>query len=80
MEALPLMQGLGERVHQMRRRLHMSQKALADQIGASPTTISNLEQGKLSTIHTAHLVALARALACTTDYLLMGTEPACDKP
>ncbi|HEY5871254.1 MAG TPA: helix-turn-helix transcriptional regulator [Candidatus Tectomicrobia bacterium] len=64
------MQELGERVHVLRRRQRLSQKALADVVGASPTTISNLEQGKLGTIHIDHLVALAHHLNVSTDYLL----------
>ena len=64
------MQRLGEQVHLLRRRQRLSQKALADAVGASPTTISNLEQGKLGTIHIDHLVALAQQLGVTTDSLL----------
>jgi len=67
---LSTMQRLGEQVHLLRRRQRLSQKALADAVSASPTTISNLEQGKLGTIHIDHLVALAQQLGVTTDYLL----------
>ena len=68
--SLSTMQRLGEQVHLLRRRQRLSQKALADAVGASPTTISNLEQGKLGTIHIDHLVALAQQLGVSTDYLL----------
>jgi transcriptional regulator with XRE-family HTH domain len=68
--SLSTMERLGEQVHLLRRRQRLSQKALADAVGASPTTISNLEQGKLGTIHIDHLVALAQQLGVTTDYLL----------
>ena len=64
------MRQLGERVHMLRRRLRLSQKELADAIGASPTTVSNLEQGKLSTLHLSHLIGLARVLHMSTDRLL----------
>ena len=73
--SLSTMERLGEQVHLLRRRQRLSQKALADAVGASPTTISNLEQGKLGTIHIDHLVALAQQLGVTTDYLLgVGAE------
>ena len=47
-------------------------KRSRDVVGASPTTISNLEQGKLGTIHIDHLVALAHHLNVSTDYLPSG--------
>jgi transcriptional regulator with XRE-family HTH domain len=68
--SLSTMQRLGEQVHLLRRRQRLSQKALADAVGASPTTISNLEQGKLGTIHIDHLVALAQQLGVSIDSLL----------
>jgi transcriptional regulator with XRE-family HTH domain len=78
--SLSTMQRLGEQVHLLRRRQRLSQKALADAVGASPTTISNLEQGKLGTLHIDHLVALAQQLGVTTDYLLGIEEPARAEP
>jgi transcriptional regulator with XRE-family HTH domain len=73
--SLSTMQRLGEQVHLLRRRQRLSQKALADAVGASPTTISNLEQGKLGTIHIDHLVALAQQLGVSIDYLLGMARP-----
>ena len=79
--SLSTMQRLGEQVHLLRRRQRLSQKALADAVGASPTTISNLEQGKLGTIHIDHLVALAQQLGVTTDSLLgMNAEAPASAP
>jgi DNA-binding Xre family transcriptional regulator len=68
------MHTLAERVHLLRRRQRWSQAALAEQTAMSPTTLSNIEQAKAPTITVEHLVALARFLGTTPDYLL-GMEP-----
>ena len=66
---------LGERVHVLRRRVRMSQAALARLAGMSPTTLSNIEQAKMRTITLEHLVALARILnASPNDLLGMDAE------
>jgi DNA-binding Xre family transcriptional regulator len=68
------MRTLAERVHLLRRRQRYSQADLAKRATMSPTTLSNIEQAKAPTITVEHLVALARFLGTTPDYLL-GMEP-----
>jgi len=72
--AAACMETLAERVHLLRRRERRSQKDLACLIGSSPTTISNLEQGKLTGISFEHLIALAAHFEVSLDYLV-GFEP-----
>lgn len=70
----PHMRVLAERVHLLRRRLRLSQSALAKRAGMSPTTLSNIEQAKMPTITVEHLVALAEVLN-TSPNCLLGVEP-----
>lgn len=64
------MQALGERVHTLRRRKGESQQEIAFAVGASPTTISNIEKGKVGTITLDHLLGLARELGVSPNELL----------
>jgi transcriptional regulator with XRE-family HTH domain len=66
----PEMQHLGEEVHRERRRRKWSQKELAQRVDMSPSTLSNLETGKLRTITIVHLLALARTFGRSIDSLL----------
>jgi transcriptional regulator with XRE-family HTH domain len=70
----PHMRVLAERVHLLRRRVRLSQSALAKRAGMSPTTLSNIEQAKIPTITVEHLVALAEVLN-TSPNCLLGVEP-----
>lgn len=70
----PEMQHLGEEVHRERRRRKWSQKELAQRVDMSPSTLSNLETGKLRTITIVHLLALARAFGRSIDSLLGQAE------
>jgi transcriptional regulator with XRE-family HTH domain len=70
------MKTLAERVHLLRRQQRWSQAAMAEQTEMSPTTVSNIEQGKAPTITVEHLVALAQFLGTTPDYLLGMGPPA----
>lgn len=65
-----VMRQLGEKVGLLRRRKRLSQKMLAAAIQSSPTTVSNIEQGKLSGLHLDHLLGLARALEVSPNDLL----------
>jgi len=68
------MQALGERVLIRRRRLDLSQHALAAKAGVDVMTISRLERGDKKRLEIEPLARLARALDVTTDYLL-GMDP-----
>ncbi|MDE6029082.1 MAG: helix-turn-helix domain-containing protein [Clostridiales bacterium] len=60
---------LGERIKDLRTELGLSQKQLADKIGAAANTVSQYESGKSRTSIDV-LANLAVALDTTTDYLL----------
>lgn len=64
------MQRLGEKVHTLRRRKDVSQAEIAKAIGASPTTISNIEKGKVGAITLDHLMGLTRELGISPNELL----------
>jgi transcriptional regulator with XRE-family HTH domain len=57
-------------LHRERRRRKWSQKKLAQRVDMSPSTLSNLETGKLRTITIVHLLALARTFGRSIDSLL----------
>ncbi|MCL2060758.1 MAG: helix-turn-helix transcriptional regulator [Oscillospiraceae bacterium] len=60
---------LGERIREERRRLRLTQSALAEQIDISDTYMGQIERGERSlTLDT--LVRLANRLGVTIDYLL----------
>lgn len=65
---------LGERIHLIRRRQGMTQKALAEASGLNPNTIARLEQGSLKDLGGRALGRLADALHTSTDYLLGRTN------
>ena len=71
-----IMRELGLRVGLLRRRKHLSQQELAARVAASPTTISNIEQGKMTGLHLDHLVGLALVLETSPNDLLgwQGTD------
>src|SRR5262249_38343412 len=60
---------LGERVMLLRRRKGLSQPELAHQAGMSVTTLNRVENAHQS-LYMEKLVALAKALGTTTDFLL----------
>jgi transcriptional regulator with XRE-family HTH domain len=69
------MQGLGERVLVLRRRMALSQHGLADKAGVDVMTISRLERGDKKRLEVEPLARLAEALGVTTDYLLGRDTP-----
>ena len=59
----------GNRVRDVRRRLHMTQEMLAEKLGVSPSFLGHIERGqRAASIET--LVALCNALNVSPDYLL----------
>jgi transcriptional regulator with XRE-family HTH domain len=69
---------LGERILILRRRLKMSQAAVARAAGIDKNTIARLEQGVVHDMGGATVVKVAQALQVSTDVLL-GVEPLDDK-
>ena len=65
---------LGERILILRRRLKMSQAAVAKAAALDKNTIARLEQGKVKDLSGVTIVRVAGALQVTTDVLL-GVEP-----
>lgn len=64
-----MIHGLGEKLHEQRTKLNISQKEAAATINVSPSIISNYETGE-RTPSVENLMALANLYHCTTDYLL----------
>lgn len=61
---------LSGRLRQIRRDKGFTQKQLEELSGVPQNTISRIEIGTIKVITTPTLIALARALGVTTDYLL----------
>jgi transcriptional regulator with XRE-family HTH domain len=61
---------LGEKVYQLRLRRKLTQQELADRAGVSQTIISRLESKSRHNVNADVLKGLAKALGCTTDYLV----------
>jgi transcriptional regulator with XRE-family HTH domain len=64
------MRAVGERVLLLRRRMDLSQHALAAKAGVDVMTISRLERGDKKRLEVEPLARLAHALGVTTDHLL----------
>jgi transcriptional regulator with XRE-family HTH domain len=65
-----VMKELGKKVYVARHLRRMSQYELGEKITASPTTISNIENGKLRSLHLDHLLGLVRVLKVSPNELL----------
>lgn len=60
---------LGERIREERKRIHLTQAQLANEVGISDTYVGAIERGERSlTLDT--LVKLANRIGVTIDYLL----------
>ncbi|GGA31386.1 helix-turn-helix domain-containing protein [Psychrobacillus lasiicapitis] len=57
------------RIRQLRKELHLTQKQLADKINVSSQVISNWERG-YTEIGKEDLKELAKALDCSADYII----------
>ena len=64
------MANLSSRLREKRKKEGLTQKQLEERSGVPQNTISRIEIGAVQEISTRTLVALARALHVTTDYLL----------
>lgn len=65
---------LGARIRTARRRASLTQAALAEQVGLSRTSVTNIESGKqMFPVHT--LAALAAALHVSMASLLTSSTP-----
>ena len=67
-------QGLGERLHTLRRRKRLTAEALARQAGTARGTISRLENARKPHISLDVMVRIAAALDVGVDYLTGRSE------
>lgn len=64
-----MINGLGQRLTQLRENLKLTQKEVAKSLGTSASIISNYESdGRVPSVE--NLLALSRLYHCSTDYLL----------
>jgi transcriptional regulator with XRE-family HTH domain len=68
---------IGERVRRVRRGQDLTQEQLAVKAAINVITISRLETGTAKAVYADTVVALARALGVSADYLL-GLQETCD--
>lgn len=61
---------LGQRLKEARKAKNLTQTELAELSGVSRMTITQIERGATETTTSAVIVKLAKALECTTDFLL----------
>lgn len=61
---------MGDRIRKRRQALRISQTDLAERVGVSRPTISELENGTRTTMTTDTAKSLARALGTSIDYLV----------
>ena len=71
---------LAERVRAGRERVGLSQEKLAQQMGMDRNTLWHIEAGRTKHPRADQLIALAKALEVSTDYLLGLTEDPAPKP
>lgn len=60
----------GERVLSLRKKRQLTRRKLAQLSGLHETHVAKVERGERTHLELETIVGLARALACTTDYLL----------
>jgi transcriptional regulator with XRE-family HTH domain len=71
---------LGERIRQERRRVGLSQTALAQRIDISPTALNDIETGKTPDPRVSRIKAIADTLQVSTDYLVGLTDDSTPAP
>lgn len=64
-----MINGLPERLHELRNGYRLSQRQVSEKIGVSPSIISGYETGE-RTPSTEILLSLSNLYNCSTDYLL----------
>jgi len=64
------MLSLGERIALARRRRKLTQRQLAEQIGCQQSDIHRIEAGLVTDPRAGRIIALAKALQVSTDWLL----------
>ena len=64
-----MIQGLPEKLKDLRNQYNLSQRSVALHLGVSPSIISGYETGE-RTPSTENLLALSYLYHCSTDYLL----------
>jgi len=66
---------MGYRIYTRRRELEYTQELLADLVGVSVQTISNIECGKKA-VRPENLAKICTALKTSADYILLGIKSA----
>lgn len=69
---------MGNRICEERKRLGLSQEALAEKIDVSPQTISTAERGEKA-MRPESIFKLSKVFECSTDYLFSGEKTELDK-
>lgn len=64
-----MIQGLPEKLRDLRNQFNLSQRSVAQHLAVSPSIISGYETGE-RTPSTENLLALSYLYHCSTDYLL----------
>lgn len=72
MEREPVL--IGDRIRELRIRLRQSQAGLAEHVGISQPTVSELERGVIVNVDAWIVAKLSAALETTMDYLLGLTD------
>jgi len=67
---------IGERIHHLRKREHLTMEELAEKIGVQKSAIHKYESGIVDNIPLKRLRLLAEALNTTPEYLLIGDKAA----
>ncbi|MBW4658092.1 MAG: helix-turn-helix domain-containing protein [Drouetiella hepatica Uher 2000/2452] len=63
------------KVAELRKRVGLTQRQLADEVGVTESTISNWEQGRNSLVWLERVAKLCHALKCTPDQLIDYIDP-----
>ena len=64
---------MGERISLKRKEKHITQEKLAEMIGVSLQTVSNIECGKKAA-RPENIAKICRALESTADYIMLGEK------
>lgn len=67
-------QGINNRIRELRERDKMTQADLASRLGISPSTLGRIEKGEIGKVSSDILVKLAQIFQVSTDFLLGITD------